>query len=100
MTEVERLKTALDRTTLKLADARKKIARITFGQDVPRKLQNILCSTRFHLGIAMRWYKMTLEDSTLDEQKRKALQGQSNDCMELLGLLEFIRVPDKAKEVA
>ena len=47
----------------------------------------------------MRWYKMTLEDSTLDEQKRKALQDQSNDCMELLGLLEFIRVPDKAKEV-
>ena len=99
MTEVERLKAALDRKSLKLSDAIKKISRLSLGEEVPRRLQNILCSTRFHLGIAMRWYKMTLEDSTLDEQKRKALQDQSNDCMELLGLLEFIRVPDKAKEV-
>ena len=95
MTEVERLKAALDQKSLKLSDALKKISRLSLGEEVPRKLQNILCSTRFHLGIAMRWYKMTLEDSTLDEQKRKALQGQSNDCAEMIGLFRFIRVPEK-----
>ena len=49
----------------------------------------------FHLGIAMRQYKQMLSDTTLDEQQRKLLQGQSNDCAEMIGLLRFIRVPEK-----
>lgn len=98
MTEFERLKAALDRMTLKLSDAHKKIARLAIGQEVPRKLQDILNSATFHLGIAMRQYKQMLADTTLNENQRKKLQGQSNDCMELIGLLEFIRVPEKSKE--
>lgn len=95
MTEVERLKAALDRNSLKLSDAYKKISRLSLGEEVPRKLQDILCSVSFHLGIAMRQYKQMLSDTTLDEQQRKLLQGQSNDCAEMIGLFRFIRVPEK-----
>lgn len=95
MTEVEKLKAALDRKSLKLSDAYKKISRLSLGEEVPRKLQDILCSVSFHLGIAMRQYKQMLADTTLDEQERKKLQGQSNDCSELRGLFQFIRVPEK-----
>ena len=95
MTEVERLKAALDQKTLKLSDAYKKIARLSLGEEVPHKLQDILCSVSFHLGIAMNHYKQMLADTTLDEQERKKLQGQSNDCAEMIGLLRFIRVPEK-----
>lgn len=94
MTEVERLNEALDRKTLKLSDAYKKIARLSIGEEVPRKLRDILSSATFHLGIAMRQYKAMLADPALAERERKLLQGQSNDCADLLGLFEFIRVPE------
>ena len=97
MTEVEKLKAALDRKSLKLSDAYKKISRLSIGEEVPRRLQDILCSTVFHLGIAMRQYKQMLADTTLDEQQRKLLQDQSNDCAELRGLFMFIRVPEREK---
>ena len=97
MTEVERLKAALDQKTLKLSDAYKKISRLSLGEEVPRKLQDILCSVSFHLGIAMRQYKQMLADPALDEKQRKLLQGQSNDCMEMIGLFRFIRVPEREK---
>lgn len=95
MTEVEKLKAALDRNSLKLSDAYKKISRLSLGEEVPRKLQDILCSVTFHLGIAMKQYRQMLEDTALDEQERKKLQGQSNDCAEMIGLFRFIRVPEK-----
>lgn len=95
MTEVEKLKAALDQKTLKLSDAYKKISRLSLGEEVPRKLQDILCSVTFHLGIAMKQYRQMLEDTALDEQQRKLLQGQSNDCAEMIGLFRFIRVPEK-----
>lgn len=100
MKDIERLKAALDQKSLKLSDAYKKISRLTLGEETPRKLQDILCSTTFHLGTAMRQYKQMLADPTLGEQDRKRLQGQSNDCADLLGLFRFIRIPDRAKEVA
>lgn len=95
MNEVEKLKAALDRNSLKLSDAYKKISRLSLGEEVPRKLQDILCSVTFHLGIAMKQYRQMLEDTALDEQERKMLQGQSNDCSELHRLFQFIRVPEK-----
>lgn len=95
MTEVERLKAALDSKSLKLSDAYKKISRLSLGEEVPRKLQDILCTTTFHLGRAMRQYKLMLADTTLSDQERKNLQGQRNDCAELIDLLSFIRVPEK-----
>lgn len=100
MTEVERLKAALDRNSLKLSDAYKKISRLSLGEEVPRNLQDILCSVTFHLGMAMRQYKQMLADATLDEKQRKLLQGQSNDCAEMIGLFRFIRAPEKTTEVA
>ncbi len=36
MTEVERLKAALDQKSLKLSDAYKKISRLSLGDEVPR----------------------------------------------------------------
>ena len=98
MTEVEKLKAALDRKSLKLSDAYKKISRLSLGEEVPRKLQDILCSATFHLGIAMRQYKQMLADLSLDEKNRKLIEGQRNDCAELKQLFDFIRVPEK-KEV-
>lgn len=93
MTEQE--KKAFDRKSLKLAEAYKKISSLSLGQEVPRKLQDILCSTTFHLGVAMRQYKQMLADKSLDEQSRKKLQGQEDDCRDLLDLFRFIHVPDK-----
>lgn len=95
MTEAE--KKAFDQKSVKLAEAYKKISRLSLGQQVPRRLQDILCSTTFHLGTAMRQYKQMLADPSLDEQTRKKLQGQSNDCAELLALFAFIHVPDTQK---
>lgn len=92
MTEQE--KRLLDTRSAKLAEAYKKISRLTLGQEVPRRLQDILCSATFHLGMARRQYKQMLADQTLDEQSRKKLQGQADDCRDLLDLLRFIHVPD------
>lgn len=93
MTEQE--KRLLDARSVKLAEAYKKISRLTLGQEVPRRLQDILCSATFHLGMARRQYKQMLADQTLDEQSRKRLQGQADDCRDLLDLLRFIHVPDE-----
>lgn len=100
MTEPEeKLKAKCDLLSLKLSDALKKVSRLSLGQEVPRRLQDILCSSTFHLGVAMKQYKQMLADPTLDEQERKKLQGQSNDCADLLGLFRFIRVPEKGEKI-
>jgi hypothetical protein len=96
MTEAE--KKAFDQKSVKLAEAYKKISRLTLGQEVPRRLQDILCSTTFHLGIAMRQYKQMLADPALDEQNRKQLQGQRADCNDLLEMLRYIHVPENERE--
>lgn len=97
MTEAE--KKAFDQKSVKLAEAYKKISRLSLGQEVPRRLQDILCSTTFHLGIAMRQYKLTLDDPALDEQTRKKLQGQEADCKDLIELLRYIHVPEKGEKI-
>ena len=97
MSEAE--KKAFDQRTIKLAEAYKKISRLTLGQEVPRRLQDILCSATFHLGIAMRQYKLMLSDPALDEQTRKKLEGQSNDCADLIGLFGFIHIPEKGEKI-
>ena len=101
MTELEKqLQAKCNRLSLKLSDALKKVSRLSLGQEVPRRLQDFLCSATFHLGMAMRQYKLMLADTTLSDQERKLLQGQSNDCAEMIGLFRFIRAPEKAKEVS
>ena len=101
MNEIEeKLQARISNLSLKLSDALKKISALTLGQKVPRRLQDILRSATFHLGMAQRQYKQMLADPTLGEQDRKKLQGQSDDCADLLGLFRFIRIPDRAKEVA
>ena len=100
MTEPEeKLKAKCDLLSLKLSDALKKVSRLSLGQEVPRRLQDILCSTTFHLGIAMKQYKLMLADPALDEQTRKKLQGQSNDCADLIGLFSFIHIPEKGEKI-
>lgn len=94
----EQLQAKCNRLTLKLSDAMKKISKLTLGQETPRKLQDILCSATFHLATAMRQYKLMLADPKLDEQTRKKLTGQSNDCADLIGLFSYIRVPEKENE--
>ena len=95
MSEAE--KKAFDRQSIKLAEAYKKISRLTLGQEVPRRLQDILCSTTFHLGIAMRQYKLMLADPALDEQNRKKMQGQQADCNDLLEMFRYIHVPENER---
>ncbi len=92
--EVRRLNEALDKMSLRLADARKKITKLTFGQEAPRRLCDILCSTRFHLGVAQAHYKQMLAEPNLDERRRRAILGQSNDCMELYSLFKFVCAPE------
>ena len=98
MKDIERLKAALDQKSLKLSDAYKKISRLTLGEETPRKLQDILCSTTFHLRTAMRQYKQMLADPSLDEQNRKKLQGQQADCNDLLEMFRYIHVPENERK--
>ena len=95
----EQLPAKCNRLSLKLSDEKKKVSRLVLGQESPRKLQDILCATQFHLGRAMQKYKELLADPTLDEQERKKLLGQSNDCADLIGLFMFIRVPEKGEKI-
>ena len=100
MTELEeKLKAKCDRLSLKLSDALKKVSRLSLGQEAPRRLQDILCSATFHLGIAMRQYEQMLADPSLDEKNRKLIEGQRNDCAELKQLFDFIRIPEKGEKI-
>ena len=95
MNEIEeKLQARINNLSLKLSDALKKISALTLGQEVPRRLQDILRSATFHLGMAQRQYKQMLADPSLDEQTRKKLQGQYDDCADLSEVLRYIQVPE------
>jgi len=83
------------RLSLKYSDALKKISDLMTGGTgaVPERIRQILCSSSFHLGVAISAYKQRLSDPELDDKLRVVLEGQLRDCADLKQTLAYINVP-------
>lgn len=80
----------LDNLWKKYDALKEQLAKFQRCEIPPVRLYDLICAMGCHIGAAIKHYKNILEDSTIDEHKRKCTEGFLNSAIETKECLDWL----------